>query len=80
LPGICLLRGKLVSSAGRHNRQRLEEREEAIGGLVSAGWGAEGCGAVDRFLFELVVGVLVDVGGLDALVLSQRAIVAMSTR
>jgi hypothetical protein len=37
-------------------------------GVVSAGWGVNRGGAVDRFLFELVVGVLVDVGGLDAFV------------
>jgi len=54
--------------AGRDNREGVEEREERVGGLVSAGWGADRGGPVDRFLFEVLVGVLVDVGGLDALV------------
>jgi hypothetical protein len=55
-------------SGGRDNREGVEEREERVGGLVAAGWGADRGGPVDRFLFDVLVGVLVDVGGLDALV------------
>jgi hypothetical protein len=44
------------------------EREERVGWRVSAGLGAERRDPVDRFLFERRVGVLVGVGGLNALV------------
>ena len=40
-------------SAGRDNREGVEEREERVGGLVAAGWGADRGGPVDRFLFEV---------------------------
>src|SRR3989304_762274 len=46
----------------------FEEREERVGGPVSAGWGAERGGAWDRLFFERRVGVFVDVGGLGGLV------------
>ena len=48
--------------------ETFEEREERVGWPVSAGLAAERGRAVDRSFFERGVGVLVDVGGLDALV------------
>jgi hypothetical protein len=65
---FSLVLSGLGRSAGRDNREGVEEREERVGGLVSAGWGADRGGPVDRFLFAVLVGVLVDVGGLDAFV------------
>ena len=52
----------------------LKESEERVGCSVSAGFGAEWCGLGDCLLFERGVGVLVDVGGLGALMLDMRVI------
>src|SRR5579875_718536 len=48
--------------------EALEEAEELVGWLVSAGRGAERRGFGDRLFFEGGVGVFVDVGGLDGFV------------
>ena len=55
--------------AAQHNQRRLQEREECVGGTgICRVRIPVGAVRVDCLFLELGVGVLVDVGGLDALV------------
>ncbi len=70
---ISLLRATRAGDLSAYS-EVLEESQECVGGSVAAWFGVEGFGAVDRLLFVAHVGVQVDVGGRDLLVLDMRVI------